>query len=188
MKYLIKKLWPVILLFIAAGIGVIFGSVEGRLRDLMNSAFFCGIYVIAAGMIAHFAGNAFPRRFDTEKGFFSTHPWEKDGEIYDEVLQVKKWKDHFIDASKIFKDIKPKSIGFSRDPEKYRILIQESCAAELTHWLLILFSPLMFLIVRRFGRFFFYLIYLLANLCDIIIQRYNRPRFERIRRKLEAGS
>ena len=43
--------------------------------------------------------------------------------------------------------------------------------------MLTLISPLMLLIVQEVGRVFLLIAYICANLSDIIIQRYNRPRF-----------
>ena len=177
MKYIFKKLWPLILLLFISAASVISGLSGMFVWDFLHSFFFFALYVMAAGIAAHFIGNAIPRRFKVDKGFFSPQKWEDGGRFYDRVLRVSKWKDIRFDASKAFRDTRSKNAGMSRDPGEYAVIIQETCAAETTHWLLILLSPLMLLFVRRIGRFFLLLCYIAANLGDIVIQRYNRPRF-----------
>ncbi len=176
-KYILKKLWPLILLLIISAVTVLSGMKGTFLTDFLNSYFYFALYVLVVGILAHFFGEALPRRFDCEKGFFSCHEWEDNGNFYDRVFHVKKWKDYRFDISNAFGDVRSKNPGMQRDPNELKMILQETCVAELTHWMLTLISPLMLLIVQEVGRVFLLIAYICANLGDIIIQRYNRPRF-----------
>ena len=70
-KYIFKKLWPLILLLIISAIVVITGKSGSFLLDFLHSFFFFSVYVLGQGIIAHFVGEALPRRFNYESGFFS---------------------------------------------------------------------------------------------------------------------
>ena len=183
-KYIFTKLWLLILLLIISCIVVINQMTGSTIFDFLNSFFFFALYVLGIGILAHFFGEALPRNYCCEKGFFSCHAWEDEGNFYDHVFHVKKWKDHSFDLSKAFGDVQTKKPGMQRDPEVYQMILQETCAAEITHWMLILFSPLMLLIVTKTGRFLLLICYITANLGDIIIQRYNRPRMFKVYQKL----
>jgi len=124
------------------------------------------------------------KHFNYRSFFYKTGSWENNGEIYNKVFMIRKWKKFLPDGGAIMKGYKKKHLdNMSKENlEKYLI---ESCRAELQHWLSIFpfwifgfFAPARVLI--------YMLIYAVAvNLPCIIAQRYNRPRIVKLLIKME---
>ena len=137
------------------------------------------------GILAYFIGESVPRSvYDPYRFPFKTYAWEQNGRIY-EKLGVKRRKAHSIDMSKFMKRSFPKQNTLTRDPERLKRLVQEMCNAELVHWVLILFSPVFILLIEGWYGIVISVGYVLSNLNDVIIQRYNRPRILMILERLE---
>ena len=179
-KYILKKLLiPIVLLILSAA------AVIGRFESwfcygFLKSYLIFALFVIGVGIVIHFAGEAFPRKFVFSKGFFSCAPWEKGGRVYDDVFRVSAWKDLLIDASKMFSGTKSKSLSGKTGKEEIYSAVQEMCAGELCHWILVVLSFALLFLISRPWKWLFWAIYLIANLADIVIQRYNRPRLVKI--------
>ena len=108
---------------------------------------------------------------------FKTRKWEKNGSIYQTLFHVKGWKEYIP------------SIGFfdKKNIEKTRITpdfvaqyLLEGLRAELCHLYAFVFALLLLLITATKAWFFIVIYTILLNAPCIIIQRFNRPRFERI--------
>ncbi len=124
-------------------------------------------------------------RFSSDSFLFRTRNWEDNGEIYDKVFRIRKWKKLLPDGGALTKggySKKSLSDTTTQNLEKY---IVESCRAEYSHalsilpfWVFGLFAP---------ARIMLYmLIYaLLINLPCIIAQRYNRPRVAKVLAKIK---
>lgn len=116
---------------------------------------------------------------------FKSFRWEKEGKIYDSVFQVKDWKDKVPDGASLF------SLGYAKkqlpSSQKKDIaeFIMETKRAELTHWLIMMPAPLFFLWNPIWAAWINVVYALLINVPFILIQRYNRPRLERIKRLKE---
>ena len=79
---------------------------------------------------------------------------------------------------------KTKKLEGRPDEDTLRQMINETCIAELTHFLLCFTGLAVFRLWPGAGGLVVWLIYcLLGNLPFIIIQRYNRPRFLRLLRR-----
>lgn len=140
-------------------------------------------YLIAAGIagvVTLFLGIPVPRHiFKSDRFPFKAYAFEKDGAVYKKVL-VHKWKDIVPDASKVIAKMTKKRISRHADADAIERLIQETCIAEIVHWILIVLTPVYSIgIPVKFG-ILFSVFYALGNLVFIIIQRYNRPRFQKI--------
>ena len=146
------------------------------------------IVISAVGILAHFVGEALPRRlFDPEKFPYRAYPWEKNGRIY-EKLGVRKWKDYMPDKSRWVKSSFEKTLCNQSDPESLRHLLQETCVAECIHWILFFLSPLILVFTRGTAAYIITALYALSNFPLIVIQRYNRPRLRRLlQRRLRAA-
>ena len=121
-------------------------------------------YIALIGILAHILGEALPRKwFHWDRFPYRTFSWEREGRVY-EAMGIRRWKDRLPD----------KSIdGLVR-------FLQETCVAELVHWCLLLLSfPLYSYVPTGFGAAVTVL-YALSNLPFIFIQRYNRPRLQRL--------
>lgn len=139
-------------------------------------------YIISAGIVGAamlFLGIPLPRRmFNADRFPFRAATFEKEGNLYRKVL-VHKWKDGMPDASKVISQMTKKRIQKNADAAALERLIQETCVAEIVHWILILFTPVYSIGIPAGYAVLFSVLYALGNLLFIIIQRYNRPRFKK---------
>lgn len=122
------------------------------------------------------------RWFAHDGWFFSCHSWEQNGQWYDRVFRVRRWKKRLPDGASWFKNgYKKANITDFGDKNLSQFLL-ESRRAELTHW----FGVAPFWVFGLFAPPFIILVmlaYALAvNLPCIIAQRYNRPRVRRLQR------
>ncbi len=130
-----------------------------------------------AGIATLFLGIPVPRRiFNWNRFPFKSYAFEKEGKIYTKVL-VHKWKDIVPDASKVISKMTKKRIQKNVNTEALERLIQETCVAEIVHWILILLTPIYSLGIPIGTGIVLSILYSVGNLVFIIIQRYNRPRF-----------
>lgn len=118
--------------------------------------------------------------FAYDTAFTRIRRWERGGEIWQRLFGVKHWKDRLPDGGSIFiiafqkKQLMESSTGYLR-----RFVI-ESRRAEWTHWLLIPPSFLFFLWNPPWVGWIMLLYALAVNVPFILIQRYNRPRLQRL--------
>ena len=138
-----------------------------------------------AWLIIHFSISALCfhiplRYFLKDIPFLRIARWERNGNIWNTLFLVKKWKKHLIDGSSIVKKSYNKSHLHGRKQEDLTIFAAETKRAELTHWLLMLPAPLFFLWNPDWAGWINMIYALLANVPFIITQRYNRGRIEAI--------
>ena len=100
---------------------------------------------------------------------------EKNGKIY-EKMEIRKWKDRVPDKSRWGGHEYAKTIRGQNDAENATRLLQETCVAELIHWVLMLATPLVFVFAHGPMAVLVVLLYGFSHIPCIIIQRYNRPR------------
>lgn len=153
-----------------------------NLTALLN----CVIYLALLGIASQFIGMALPRRLFDGTGFwFRCRAWEDGGRIYTK-LGVRRWKDKVPDMSKLFKkSMAPKQIKTGLTLERAELMLKETCVAELIHSALILFAfPCLFIWSGAGGAVVWFL-YGLGNAVFIVIQRYNRPRYNALIQKFK---
>lgn len=139
---------------------------------------YCAFYLAALGILAHFLGEAAPRSwFDAQKFPYRCFAFEKQGHIY-KKLGVHRWKDRVPDMSRVLPGMRPKRLrGLDKSDASLQALVQETCVAELTHWVLLLLAPVNSLLWPGVGGAAVTAAdMLLLNLPFILIQRYNRPK------------
>lgn len=128
------------------------------------------------------------RFFAPDQWLFRSRSWEQGGRLYEMGFQVKRWKHHLPDGAKAWK-----KRGFAKKtlesatPDYLERFLVESARGELTHWLALapfwvfgFFTPAYVVAIM--------LIYaILINLPCIIVQRYNRPRIQRLLQRMEGS-
>ena len=121
------------------------------------------------------------QRFDPHGRLFRTRPWEEGGNFYQRFFRVKRWKQYLPDGA-LFLGGKgfPKKKLREKTPEYLKAFLQETCRAELTHWLTVLFASFFFLWNPLWVGFFMILYVMTEHLPLIMAQRYNRARLNRI--------
>ncbi|HUL20544.1 MAG TPA: glycosyl-4,4'-diaponeurosporenoate acyltransferase [Thermodesulfobacteriota bacterium] len=121
------------------------------------------------------------RHFDPDHWLYRSRRWERKGNIYQDVFKLRRWKQHLPDGAQFVgrlgfqkKQLNNKSL------EYFETFLIETCRAELTHWIFILFAPFFFLWNLPGVGLFMIFYALLENVPFIIAQRYNRYRFRRL--------
>jgi glycosyl-4,4'-diaponeurosporenoate acyltransferase len=120
-------------------------------------------------------------RFKPDDRLFKSRGWEHDGEIYPRFFKIRKWKEHIPDAAPVLRSLGfPKKRLAGKGDAYFLAFARETCRAEATHWIIMLFAPLFFL-WNPVGVGFFMILYALAeNIPLIMAQRYNRYRLRRL--------
>lgn len=129
------------------------------------------------------------KRFHPRSRLFRPFSWERSGPFYEKILRIKKWKEFLPDGARVStrRGFPKKRLREKSRPYLERF-VRETCRAELTHWIIILFAPFFFL-WNKTGVGFFMIVYALAeNIPLILAQRYNRQRLSRILSKKPADS
>lgn len=121
------------------------------------------------------------KHFDPNHWLYRSRKWEGDGNVYQEVFKIKKWKQHMPDGARVLGRLGfPKKQLNNSSAKYFGAFLMETCRAELTHWILILFAPFFFLWNHPGVGLFMIFYALLENVPFIIAQRYNRYRFKRL--------
>lgn len=144
----------------------------------------CALYLAAIGLLSAVAG-LLPRRwFHADRFPYRMYRWEKNGEIY-EKLGVHRWKDKLPDISRFLPWMTKKQLSSAPSAAQAERLLQETCVAELVHYILSLLTFACAAIWPRWGLLLAVVYILVGHLPYIVIQRYNRPRFARMHALLQ---
>lgn len=145
----------------------------------------CALYLALTGIGGFLAGRLLPKHWlKPEKGLFRSFAFEKEGRIY-ECLGIRKWQNRVPDMSRILPFIMPPKNLVGDFEQRLPVMILETCAAELTHLVMSVVGLGCLWIWPGIGGVIVALMdIVLLNLPFILIQRYNRPRLIRLRRKL----
>lgn len=146
---------------------------------------------ILAWLVIHIGcawiGNRIPLdKFDRLSRLFRTHPFERSGAFYERGLRVKAWKELLPDAADWMQGGFHKKRLKGRDPEYLRDFMRETRRAELVHWIAFWAAGLFYFWNPAWVVKWMFLYSAIANLPCIIVQRYNRGRFERIMERNHA--
>lgn len=153
----------------------------------MNGFLKCVLYLAATGFALFLVGRIVPKNhFQAERFPFRLFRFENEGRIYD-ALRIRKWKDRFPDMSVLLPALMPsKKLPKILTSAQIVSMIQETCIAERIHELLCIAGFGCVFLWKGFGGWLVSLLYAVGNLPYIIIQRYNRPKFIRLLKKLQV--
>ncbi len=152
---------------------------------------YCVIYIAVLGILSFIIGRLLPKGwFHADKFPYKTAAGEQ--KIY-QTLRVKSWQSKVPDMSRLFRHIMPAKKMTAETVADIPRMLEETCVAELTHTLLSILGLAMLWLWPGWGGIIVTIIYiLLGNVPFIIIQRYNRPRLQRLyamqQRKRERSS
>ena len=142
------------------------------------------VYVAMLGILFHGVGELLPRKwFHDEWWPFRSMRWEKNGKIY-ERLGIHAWKDKLPDMSKQMKYMVPKRLSLGATSAEVQVLIKETCVAEFIHGLLCVLSVGVYFIWENAIGVFLVVLCVVGNLPFILIQRYNRPHLQSLKRRM----
>ena len=144
----------------------------------------CAITLMLVGIFVNPLGNALPRRwFHADRFPYKCYAWEREGRVYQKI-GIQKWKDVVPDMSRINPHMVSKRLGALPTADQVDRLVQETCVAECVHWALTLLSAGIFFLWRSGWAVLLWLVYnVLGNVSFIVIQRYNRPRLQKLAEK-----
>lgn len=148
-------------------------------RKSMSGPVKCLVYIIALGVVSFVTGRLLPKRwFKSDRFPFRCN--EKEKKLY-KALRVKDWQNKVPDMSRVFTKLMPaKKLNADTLADIPRML-EETCVAEFIHVVLSVLGLACLWLWPGFGGAVVTLVYiLLGNVPFIIIQRYNRPRLQRL--------
>lgn len=152
----------------------------------MEHLLYCLVYFALIGASCFVLGRIIPKSFSPERFPFRLFGWEKQGTVYN-LLCVRRWKEKLPDMSAILPRVMPsKQLPKRATAADLELMIQETCVAELVHGILCVLGFGCVLIWKGVCGWVVSIVYLLANIPYIIIQRYNRPKLMRILKNLQA--
>ena len=123
-------------------------------------------------------------RFHPDGWIYRIRAWEDGGNSYQRFFRIKKWKTFLPDAAPLLGSRGfPKKKLVGRSLESLRPFLQETCRAEFTHWLILLFAPFFFLWNPLWVGFLMVFYALAENIPLILAQRFNRARLARLFRR-----
>ena len=139
----------------------------------------CALYLAATGAAAFLLGRLLPKRWFCGDAFpYRCSPKEQN--LF-RALRVKEWQSRVPDMSRILPGLMPAKKLTAETFSDLPRMIQETCVAELIHTLLSVTGLACLAIWPGVGGIAVTVVYvLLGNLPFIIIQRYNRPRLQRL--------
>lgn len=137
----------------------------------------CCVYLAVIGIAGFLLGRALPKTWFSYDCFpYRPFAFEKSGKLY-AILGVRRWKERFLDMSVILPAIMPsKKLPRRATVAELTLMLEETCIAELIHWILCIAGLRCLWIWNGAGGLWIALLNILGNLPYIIIQRYNRPR------------
>ena len=136
----------------------------------------CAVYLMLLGIVSFFLGRLLPKGLFGDRACFRAHGFEKNGRLY-EKLGIRKWKDRLPDMSRIFPALLPSKNGI--EDVDTEVMIRETRVAEFVHAAIaVLGFPCVF--IGGTAGAVVWLLWALGNVPFIMVQRYNRPRLERL--------
>ncbi|MEN6570838.1 MAG: hypothetical protein ABFD24_03255 [Anaerolineaceae bacterium] len=127
-------------------------------------------------------------KFNPDRKWYQTKPWEKGGEVYQQIFRVKDWKKFIPSGAALYKGAYEIKNMVSYSVQNVRLWLKESCRAEFCHWMMILPGFFFFLWNSTAGAWVNLAYAILNNLVPIVMQRYNRPRVRKLLLQLERKS
>ena len=121
-----------------------------------------------------------PDSFDPESWLYRERSWERKGKIYQSFLRVKIWKKFLPDGDALFKSGFKKRRLRNSDALYISRFVLETCRAELTHWVIFVFSVIFFIWNDWWIGMIMIAYAIIVNIPCIITQRYNRARLRRV--------
>lgn len=119
--------------------------------------------------------------FDPRAWPFRTRAWERGGRLYERVFRIRAWKDMLPDGADVLRWRSFRKRNFERTTLDYlERFSRETCRAESSHVLTMVWAPLFFLWNPVWVGWFMIVYALAENVPLIVTQRYNRIRLQRV--------
>ena len=140
----------------------------------------CILYLAVIGVASFVIGRLLLKSWLHEDRFpFRPFAFERQGKLY-EKLKIKSWQNKLPDMSRLCKHCMPAKKMNADTLWELPLMIKENCVAEFIHLLLPLAGLYCLRLWPGAGGVIVTLLYFLGNLPFVLIQRYNRPRLQRL--------
>ena len=147
----------------------------------------CLLHIAGIGILSFLIGRVVPASWFHEDRFpYRCYAWEQGGRFY-RCFGIQRWQSKVPDMSRIFPGLMQAKKVTGNFREELPRMITETCIAEWIHALLCVAALPCLWIWPGWGGIVFTVIYILANIPFILIQRYNRPRLVGIRNKMNKA-
>ncbi len=145
----------------------------------------CFFYLVIVGIISFLFGRIVPKKwFHADRFPFRAFRFEDEGRIYNK-LHVRSWHNKVLDMSKILPKMMPAKNLSGDYKSRLPLLLQETCVAELIHSLNCVAALYCLKLYPGMGGIIVTLLYIVfLNLPYIIIQRYNRPKLQKLAKRV----
>lgn len=146
----------------------------------------CVLYLACIGILSFVVGRLLPKRwFDPQAFPWRSFPFERDGALY-RRLAIHKWQSRIPDMSRLFPGLMPRKALLEKPTaSRLELMVQETCVAECIHGVLCLCGLPCLWLWPGAGGITVTVLYVLGNLPFILVQRYNRPRLQRLQQRLK---
>lgn len=140
------------------------------------------LYIICSTLLSSIIARFPVRWFGKDNQIFRMHSFEKDGEIYDKIFGISLWKDDLPEMGQLTDDVfAKKALNIRKmSPEYIQTFINETRRAEMTHFILILLGIPFAMLNQPLMGIFIMATAIFVNFPFLILQRYNRPRLQRL--------
>jgi glycosyl-4,4'-diaponeurosporenoate acyltransferase len=118
--------------------------------------------------------------FNSRSWLYRERNWERQARLYEDLFRVKKWKSWLPDGAVVSRKAFRKKRLVNSDSLYLEKFLQETCRAELLHWIIFLFCSVFFIWNPWYVGIIMILYAAATNLPCVITQRYNRIRLERV--------
>jgi glycosyl-4,4'-diaponeurosporenoate acyltransferase len=125
-------------------------------------------------------------RFCPRAWIYGQRSWEAGGSLYERLFRIKAWKGLLPDAAPWFPGGFAKKSLQGLDRDYLERFVRETCRGELVHWITMLWTPIFFLWNPAWACLVIIGYALAANVPCILAQRYNRIRFTKVLRRMQA--
>lgn len=126
-------------------------------------------------------------RFNAERRFYRSFPWENGGRIYQKLFHIRTWKSLLPNGSKLRKGAFSIKNLPSLDLPYLERWLRESIRAEFCHWMMVIPSVFFFLWNSAPMGWAMVAYAALNNFFPIAAQRFNRPRVRRFLEQARQG-
>lgn len=120
------------------------------------------------------------QKYDPNAFPWAPLPRERQGQIWDDLFQVKRWKKALPDGASWFSGGFSKKSLQNREPEYLKRFLLETCRGEHSHWLMLACAPIFTLWNPPMAFLIIVGYFIIGNIPCIIVQRYNRPFLTRL--------
>ena len=140
---------------------------------------YCFLYLAGTGILGFLLGRILPKGWFDSRAF-PYKPLDFEAGLY-KKLRVKQWQNKVPDMSRVFPKLMPPKRLTPEMMDELPRMIEETCVAEAVHALLSLTGfGFLWIVPGVWGALWTAAYILLGNVAYIMIQRYNRPRLQKL--------